>query len=241
MLIQAGVNVNTFFIILIVLNCFGVCKLKSRKSKMVEFLSRLLTFCLMLFYLWLGFSNTYSSFYTYAKKLTRYATDIDRSSKIFAAVAILFDAVFNRKNNLKVLKAFDKIDGFILRSFEVKLKYKKITIIFILLTIFNLTPVFVMLRHFLISMSIFKGFVLLTYVAGNLMLQTLETFYIAIVVQLFIRFKVIENFVDKKSDKFLSVRKFELEELMFKLFKLINSFNSSSGYLGLILVGECEN
>lgn len=239
MVIQTGKNVKTFCVVLNILKAFGVIKLKASRSVKLEMVYKLYKFTLMLIYLWLGLSNAYNNLYTYSFPLAKYSTDIDRSSKVFVAVAIFIDATFCSKKSFKLFKAFDEIDKLMLKAFKVKLNYKTITRTFIILTIFNLIPVFLMTRQFLISkINVFFGLVLTIYISVNVMLQTLETFYFAIVIQLLIRLKIIENLLDKKSEKVLMDRKFVIEELMFKFCKIIEEFNENFGFIVLMLVGK---
>jgi hypothetical protein len=231
-------NVKTFNLILNILNCFGVTQLKSYKPRKLELLSRLLSFVLMTTYLWLLLSNVYNDLYLYKFPLAKHSSDIDRSSKIVVVVIILFDATFNRKRSLKLSKTFDEIDELLLEKFKLKFDYKKITQTFIFLTGFNLIPVFLMLRQYSPTMTIFRTSILIFYTAGNLMLQTMETFYIAIVIHFLIRCKTIEIYLRNNGKKLTFDDQQTFEELLFKFFKLINAFNRCFGFIALVFIGK---
>lgn len=221
------------------LNIFGASKVRLEYDSRLDKLQRFYTFIIIVSYLFLLFSNLLNNF-PGSNHVALYASSIDRSTLVLIIVGIFCDVTFRARNTAKIFKSFDEIDIFLAQNFKLSVDYRKIYILNIIIFVFlNASCCVLFIRQFLhFYLGVYQGIVLVLYILGMFVAYTLKGFYLAIIVQFYLRFKSIHELLAIKPEKFVLEHKLVFEELFMKVFELQQSFNDNFGFIILLLIGE---
>lgn len=227
---------STFFIIL---NLFGILRLKSYKNIKHEIIARFLTFSIAQAFFWLLYTNHLNNISNVRGSLINIAQNIDRSVMVLVTAAIYFEATFKQRNNIQIFKGFQEIDYILLHEFGLSFNYKFIKLSNDILIVYMILPSLVVSRLiFTVYTSFLEIIVFSFFIIGIFVVSIMKVFYVSIILQFLIRFKSIEKLIERKSDKFVEKHKFVIEEVFIKFYKLVHNFNESFGFTILVLIGN---
>lgn len=232
-------SIASFYIFIFMLQLFGASKLRSSRSFKLELLQRLYSFSLMLIFLLVLLSNQLNVLIRIADSLIHYSQAFERSATMFFTSAVFIDATFRRKQTFKIFESFDETDRILHRKLGIKFDNRKMKIFNALLELFNAVPCLIIARqYFFLDLNFLKTFVLSVYMLAVFTLSTMKSFYIAMIVHIFLRMESLKNVLDLKSEIFILKKKKVLEDILNKVSDVIDIFNESFGFLILILIGE---
>lgn len=233
-------NLKVFSFILKALELFGVSKFKNKESWKLEIFIRIYSGLLILAFSWYFCTSYVTALYdAYYDSTTNYARLLDRSALIFLSIGILSDATFRCKRNHKLIELFDDIDETILTKFGVKLSYRKIKLLFGGLIVFHFFPFIVMIQMVLITkLSMSNARTLLPFLVMQFIVINVRIFHFLLVVQFFIRCKIIEKIVNENSETLIVKQQFVFIKLFHKIGFLMDIFNDNFGFIVLMNVGK---
>lgn len=227
---------STFFIIL---NLFGILRLRSYKNIKHEIIARFLTFSIAQLFFCILYRNHLINMSNGRDSIIKIAQIIDRSVMILVTAALYFEATVRQKNNFQIFKGFQQIDYILLREFGLSFNYKFIKLSNNILIAYMILPAVVVSRLLvLFYISFLDGLIFSFFILGILVVSIMKAFYVSIVIQFLIRFKSIETIIDKESEKFVVKHKFVIEELFIKFHRVVDDFNESFGFTVLVLIGN---
>ena len=221
-----------------VMGLIGVSKFKNKKIFLHELFLRFYSFLLMMVFCW-QFCSTYMSLVdsSFFDSTIKYVRIIDRTSSIFFSILICGDATFRFKFDYKVLKSFDRIDEYILTHFGVKINYKRMKFIFVVITFYYIILCFVNIRP-LIYFETTTVDELCVFIVEQLINSTVRVFHYILIVQFFIRCKITERIVKNEYRQFIVKQNLMFYDLFQEFSTSINLLNSSFGLIVLMSVGE---
>ena len=159
---------------------------------------------------------------------------IDRSFMIFCVILIFVESIMLRKEHFKIFDILSEIDESLLKNFGIKMSYQRNTIINHIITSFNFFTFVSLVRRFFDSYgfantSEFAYFII--FATASMLILFLESFYVAIIIQLFIRFRRIDNHLNVR---YSETHKAVIYDIFVKTYEMINAMNDTFGIFILL-------
>lgn len=227
-------NFEVFSLLFAIMKLFGLSKYSFEKNLRSELFTRLRSLILMLIFLHELFTEAMKPGQKGDDSTTLYAREVDRYCRALLSMGLCADATFRRKRDQEIIKAFDEVDEVLLHTFGVKLRYKWIKLMFLIITLILTFP-FVLLIHKLYArLNIIDNIHYVIFCVGQFILLIYKFLHLMMTVQFLIRFKIIEKLFNEKSEAFLIRKQFFVFNLFRKIRHLMVMFNGSFGFITLL-------
>lgn len=227
-------NLQTFFVCITILQIFSLIRLKENETLCEKILSR---FRLILFIA--SFLAIFNRMVTTPNddKMIIYCQYIDRVATVVSAVLIMIEFLILRHDYGNIFKILSDIDDILVNQLKLKINYRKKLIINCMICLSNSILVYGIIlssSHFIRNNFSFTGYFFLIFAIAWFFACMVQTFYISLAFQIFLRFRKIEKFLHDEDFQHKDV----INEILIKTFSLIEAINETFGIPILIISGE---
>jgi hypothetical protein len=220
------------------LNFVQASTLKTSRNLKVKLFYYFYTITVLLVLSWFMVSNKWNFLQTSSIPLTFYAQTIDRLAAVTWPIFIISFGFFSDSKLNGIQRNFDEIDRFFWCKFKTLIDYRKLKLFSVLSIVFlALLPSTVLFRIF-ISESFVNFHLTFLYIFENFFLYFHQAFYLLIVLSVFHRVQKLEKFIEEIPEVNIEMQKLNLEEILFKLVKLVDSINEIFGKIVVLIFGE---
>lgn len=231
-------NLQSFFVCTFILQIFGLIRLKEKETFCEIILSRLrLTFFI-------------ASFLVFFRKVVTtpdddlmliYSQYIERAATIISCVLIMIEFFIIRHDHGKIFKIISEIDDILLNKLKIKINHRRNLFLNCLIFSANLILIYEIVLNTANVISFdfnFTSFFFLIFTFPWFLICVIVTFYISIVLQIYLIFKKVGNFLHQNNQNFNL--KDVINEILMKTITLIEAINEVFGISILITAGECK-
>lgn len=229
-------NIQSFFVCIFIMQIFGVIRLREKESICEKTLSRLR----LIFFIF--------SFLAFFAKVVKTPNDdlmiiycqyIERAATIISSVLIMIEFLILRHDHGKIFQLISDIDYILKNRLKIKIDYRKNFLFNCIICLSNsalVYGIFLSTGSFIKNNYNFTSYFFFIFSISWFFSCIIETFYISLVFQIYLRYRKIKNFLNTNEENFQL--KDVINEILMKTSSLFEVINDAFGISILIIAGE---
>lgn len=228
-------NLQSFFVCIFIMQIFGLIRLKENETHWDKILSRVrLIFFIILFLLFFAKIVTTPN----DDLMIIYCQYIERAATVISAVLIMIEFLILRHDHGEIFKIISDIDDILKIRLKIKIDYRKKLFFNCVLCLSNSVLIYGIYLSVVQSLKNFNftSYFFLIFTITWFLTCIIETFFISIVFQIYLRYRKIERFLFENQENF--EYKDVINEILMKTTSLIEAINETFGITILIMTGE---
>lgn len=229
-------NLQSFFVCIFILQFFGLIRLKESETLCEKILSRLklILFIISLLAFFARIVTTPND-----DLMIIYCQYIDRAASIVSALLIMVEFLICRHSHGSIFDVLSEIDDILMNRLRIKINYRTNLLLNCLMCASNSVLVYGIIlstKNFITSNFNFTGYFFFTFTISWFLTCVIQTFFVSIVLQIYLRFRHVEKFLSEHEENFYFYD--VINELLMKSYALIEVINETFGITILIIAGE---